>query len=174
VSYLDLLAAVAQIVGGTRPDVTHSSVTEAQLPYWFSGRDSQDATGVDGLAGCFSVPTEVLTATPVGLVLPGPWRPDPSMSAYPTQGHKFLEDEVHVRIMVGHDAEQALMARLVNFRDTVPPVFDAHMQLRNTPGVGSAWCNEGDFIEVAWGGKVYFAMAFIVRIARSLNVTYTG
>lgn len=173
-SFLDLLTAVARVVGGTQPDATHSSVPVAQQPYWYSGRDAGDSTGVAGVAGCFSVPTDVLTATPVGLVLPGPWRPDQSLPAFPMQGHKFTEDEVHVRIMVGHDAEQALIARLVNFRDTVPPVFDAHMQLLNTPGVASAWCNEGDFIEVQWGGNVYFALAFIVRVQRGANVTYTA
>lgn len=173
-SFLDLLSAVAQVVGGTQPDAAHSSVVAAQQPYWYSGRDTGDSTGVAGLAGCYSVPTDVLGPTPVGLVLPGPWRPDPSLPAFPTQGHKFLEDEIHVRIMVGHDAEQELMARLVNFRDTVPPAFDANMQLRGAAGVSSAWCNEGDFIEVAWGGDVYFALTFIVRVARGLNVMYSG
>lgn len=166
-AYLDLLAAVARIVGGTQPDA-------AGQPYWFSGHDAGDASGVAGLAGCWSVPTETLGATPVGLVLPGPWRPDSTMPAFPTQGHKFSEDEVHVRVMVGHDSEQALMARLVNFRDSVPPVFDAHMQLLNTAGVASAWCNEGDFQEVMWGGNVYFALVFVVRVQRGLSVTYTG
>ena len=173
-SFLDLLAAVAQVVGGTQPDATHSTVPAANQPYWYSGRDAADGTGVAGLAGCYSIPTEVLGATPVGLVLPGPWRPDPSMPAFPMSGHKFTEDEVHVRIMVGHDAEQGLMARLVGFRDTVPLVFDAHMQLLSTPGVTSAWCNEGDLVEVMWGGNVYFALTFIVRVQRGLAATYVG
>lgn len=173
-SYQTLLDAVARAVGGTRPDAAHSSVLAAQQPYWFSGVDTGDGSGVAGLAGCFSVPTEQLNATPVGMVFVGPWRPDPTMPAYATQGHKFSEDEIHVRILVGHDAEQTLVARLVNFRDTVPPALDSHMQLFNTAGVVSAWCNEGDFIEMMWGGNVYFALTFIVRVQRGLSVTYTG
>jgi hypothetical protein len=173
-AFLDLLSAVAHVVGGTQPAQNQTTVSATQLPYWYSGHDTGDSSGVAGLAGCWSVPTEVIGATPVGMVLPGPWRPDSSMPAFPMQGHKFTEDEVHVRIMVGHDAEQALMARLVNFRDTVPPVFDAHMQLLNTTGVSSAWCNEGDFLEVQWGGNVYFALAFIVRVQRGTNVTYSA
>lgn len=173
-AYQALLDAVAKVVGGTQPSAGQTSVPTEQQPYWFSGKDAGDATGVGGLAGCWSIPTELVTSTPVGMVFVGPWRPDPTIPAYPMQGHKFSEDEIHVRVMVGHDAGQVLIARLVNFRDTVPPAFDAHMQLFNSLGVGSAWCNEGDFIEMAWGGNVYFALTFIVRVTRGLTVSYTG
>jgi len=171
VTYLNLLSAVARVVGGTHPDTAHSTVTASQLPYWYSGRDTGDNSGVSGLVGCWSLPTELIGGTPVGMVLPGPWKPDEVLS-YPMQGRKFVEDQVHVRIMVGHDDEQAQMAALVNFRDTVPPAFDGHMELFNTPGVVSAWSNEGDFLEVLWGGNVYFALVFIIRVQRGLNVTY--
>lgn len=178
-AYLDLLAAVARVVGGTQPTLAQltalqSPVSAGQQPYWYSGRDAGDSTGLPNLAGCWSVPTELLGATPVGMVMQGPWRPDPSLPAFPMGGRKFTEDEVHVRIMVGHDAEQALIARVMNFRDTLPAVFDGNMQLRNTPNVASAWCNEGDFVEVQWGGNVYFALAFIVRVQRGLPTTYTA
>jgi hypothetical protein len=172
--YQALLDAVARVVGGTQPDAAHASVPAERRPYWFSGVDTGDSSGVAGLAGCWSVPTEQVTSTPVGMVFVGPWRPDPTMQPFPVGGHKYTEDEIHVRVMVGHDASQTLIARLVNFRDTVPPAFEAHMQLLGTSGVTSAWCNEGDFIEMTWGGNVYFALTFIVRVARGLNVTYVG
>ena len=172
-SYLDLLNAVARVVGGTQPSASQSSVAAALQPYWFSGRDTGDSSGVAGLVGCFSLPTSTIDATPVAMVLPGPWRPN-SNFPFPTQGHKFTEDDVHVRVMVGHDDEQAQMARLVNFRDTLPPAFDAHMQLFGSAGVSTAWSNEGDFLEVLWSGNVYFALQFVVRVQRSLPVAYVG
>jgi hypothetical protein len=174
VSFDALLAAVARAVGGTQPSAALSTVPAPLQPYWYSGRDAADGTGVSGVVGCFSLPVATIDATPVAMVLPGPWRPDQSMPTYPMQGHKFTEDDIHVRVMVGHDDETAQMARLVNFRDTVPPAFDAHMQLFNTLDVAAAWCNEGDFIEVLWSGNVYFAMQFIVRVQRGSPVSYTG
>jgi hypothetical protein len=174
-AYLDLLNALARVVGGTQPDAAHSSVTAALQPYWYSGLETGDATGVPGIAGCFSVPTELITATPVGMVLQGPWAPDAALGmSGPRQGHRFTTDTIHVRTMVGHDAEADLMARLANFRDLVPAAFDAHMQLFGQPNVSSAWCETGDFIEVEWAGNVYFALVFMISVQRALPVTYIG
>lgn len=165
-AFLDMLNAAAKVVGGTQPDPTGN-------PYWFSGRDVGDSSGVAGLSGCWSLPPSVLGATPIAMVLPGPWRP--ADVTYPTQGHKFEEQELHVRVMVGHDDEQAQLALLVPFRDLVPPAFDSHMMLFNTAGVTSAWCSEGDFLEVSWpAGTTYFALIFVVRCQRAITVTYTG
>jgi hypothetical protein len=170
-AYLDLLNAVARVVGGTQPDAAHATVPAALQPYWFSGKDTGDASGVAGLAGCSSLPPEVIQATPVGMVLPGPWHP---LDATPIGGRKFTEDQIHVRVLVGHDDLTAQMARLVPFRDLVPPAFDGHMQLFNSAGVMTAWCADGDFMEVTWGGDVYVALVFIVHVQRALPVTYVG
>lgn len=173
--YFDLLNAVARVVGGTQPAAAQSSVVDPSLqPYWYSGVDTGDSTGVPGLAGCFSVPSQSLHAAPVGMVLQGPWAPDATLSQGPRQGRRFTVDTIHVRIMVGHDAEAKLMGALANFRDVVPAAFDAHMQLFASTGVTTAWCESGDFIEVEWAGNVYFALVFMVSVQRALSVTYTG
>lgn len=170
-AYLDVLNAVARVAGGTQPTAAQSSAPAAQQPYWFSGRDSGDGSGVAGLTGCWSLPTDPIDTTPVGMVMPGPWRPD---EAFPTQGHTFSEDQVHLRVLTGHDTLQTGLSRLVNFRDSVPPAFNTHMQLFNTPGVAAAWCADGDFMEISWAGNVYWAMVFVIRVQRSISVTYTG
>jgi hypothetical protein len=176
VAYQDLLNAVARVVGGTQPSTGQSSVgTDAEgfnrQPYWFSGVDTGDSTGVTGLVGCFSLPMSSLDATPVGMVLPGPWKPE---QPFPTQGRKFLEDQVHVRVMTGHDAIGAQMAMLVNFRDLVETAFNQHMQLFGTAGVLAAKCESGDFVEVDLGGTTYLAVEFYVNVQRGLSVAYAG
>src|SRR5690349_7862039 len=105
-AYLDLLNAVARVVGGSQPNSSQASVTADLQPYWWSGRDVGDSTGVSGLVGCFSLPSQVISATPVGMVLPGSWRPDPTLPSA-RQGRKYMEDDIHIRIMVGHDDETA-------------------------------------------------------------------
>lgn len=172
--YFDLLKAVAQVVGGTQPSLTQTSVSPALQPYWYSGVDAGDGSGVAGIAGCFSVPTDSIQATPVGMVLQGPWKPDTTVASGPRQGHKYSEEQIHVRVMVGHDDEPDLMAALANFRDTVPTAFDTHMQLLQTTGVMQAWCADGDFLEVEWAGNVYLSLVFIVTVLRALPVTYVG
>jgi hypothetical protein len=170
-AYQDLLNAVAHVVGGTQPSAGQTTAPAVLQPYWYSGRDSADGTGVAGLVGCSSLPPEIIQATPVGMVLPGPWHP---LEATPIGGRKFVEDQIHVRVLVGHDDLTTQMARLVPVRDLVPPAFDGHMQLFNTPGVTTAWCADGDFMEVSWGGNVYVALVFIVHVQRVLTTTYTG
>jgi hypothetical protein len=168
--YLDLLSAVARVVGGTQPSPAQASVPAILQPYWYSGLETGDGSGVPGIAGCFSVPTELIATTPIGIVFQGPWRPD--LTAGPMQGHRFSEDTIHVRCLVGHDAEADLMAALANFRDLIPAAFDAHMQLFATPGVMTAWCDQGDFIEMDWAGSTYLALVFMVSVRRALSVTY--
>lgn len=175
-SYQGLLNAVAQVVGGTQPNATQSSVAAALQPYWFSGVDSGDNSGVSGIAGCFSIPTESLNNTPVAIVLP-----DGFVSlnlgggeVFPRQGKKYREDTVHLRVMTGHADLQTQMAQLVAFADSVPTAFDTHMQLFNSSGVDTADCSTGVFLEVEWPvGTVYMALQFVLKIHRAISVTYT-
>lgn len=170
-SYLTLLNAVAQVVGGTQPNSTLSSVATALQPYWYSGADTTDGTGVAGLAGCFSLPTEQLNSTPVAMVLPDAWNP---LQPFPTQGRKYREDLVHVRVMVGHTDLQTAFVQLVNFADLVPTAFDTHMMLFNQANVDTADCSAGSFLEVEWPvGTVYYALQFVVKVHRAIPVTYT-
>jgi hypothetical protein len=162
---------VAQVVGGTQPSAAQASVPATLQPYWFSGADTGDGSGVAGVVGCFSLPQGALNSTPVGMVLPAVWKP---LEPRPMQGRKFIEDEVRVRILTGHDDITLQMALLVNFRDTVELAFNQHMQLFNTPGVLTTNCREGTFLEVDLGGTVYLAVEFNVFVQRGLAATYVA
>lgn len=171
-----MLNAVAQVVGGTQPNAAQSSVATALQPYWFSGIDTGDNTGVSGIAGCFSIPTESLNNTPVAIVLPDAFAPQDlgGGQVFPRQGKKYREDTVHLRVMTGHSDLQTQMATLVGFADSVPTAFDTHMTLFNSTGVDTADCSAGVFLEVEWPvGTVYMALQFVLKIRRSIPVTYT-
>jgi hypothetical protein len=173
VAYLDLLNAVAQVVGGTKPSAAQvavgSTVAVANQPYWYSGLDAQDSSGVAGLVGCFSLPTEAVPGGPFAMVIPDAWLP---LEQFPTQGHERREDTVHVRVMAGHTDLQSAMAQLVNFADLVPTAFNTHMTLFGQANVFTAWCSQGAFLEVEWPvGTVYMAIQFTVQVQRSIPVT---
>lgn len=171
-SYLTLLNAMAQVVGGTQPDAGHASVPTAQQPYWYSGYDTGDSTGVSGLAGCHSLPTEVLGNLPVAMILPD--RREPLAEDYPVQGEYSREDTIRVRVFAGNNDMQTVMGQLVNVADAVPAAFNAHLELLATQDVMAAICDRCQFLEVEWGGTVYFAIEFTVRVQRSSSVVYQG
>lgn len=178
-SYQALVNAVAQIVGGTQPSnaqTTASAGPPDQRPYWFSGVDSIDGSGVAGLVGCWSVAPDILNTTPVALVLPEGWAPQSigGGQPFPRQGRKYREDVIHLRVVTGHADLQSQMALLINFADTIPAAFDAHMTLLGQANVDTADCSTGVFLEVEWPvGTVYMALQFIIRIRRAIPVTYS-
>src|SRR5205085_2481683 len=135
-SQLTLVAAIAQVVGGTQPTQQQaalgSGVAPPYLTYWYSGRDVGDGSGVSGLVGCFSVPTELLSQMPVAMVIPDRWEPT---QPFPTQGEKLRVDRFTVRLFVGNNDMQSLIAQMLNFADTVPSAFDSHMELLGQVGV---------------------------------------
>jgi len=92
---------------------------------------------------------------------------------YPTQGHKELEDTVHVRVMVGHSNLATMMLLVAAFHDVVPAAFDTHMTLFGSSNVLAASCDGPEWLEVEWGGSTYAALEFQVRIQRVLPVTYS-
>jgi hypothetical protein len=165
-TYGDLLKAMARLVGGNQPDATNN-------PYWFSGRDVGDSSGVAGLAGCYWPAPEVIQDTPVALILPVGGK---LLQPFPTQGHKQLEDEVHVRVMVGHSDLPTMLTAVADFYDLVPATFDANMQLLNVaPNViFAANCHPPQVLEVEWGGSAYAALEFPVLIQRNIPVTYSA
>lgn len=187
-AYLSLLGAVAQVVGGTQPTlgqlqagqngiggdlsaVDKLDIQTRQQPYWYSGSDVGDSSGVTGLAGCYSLPTEIVGATPVGMVLPSGWNP---LERNPFQGFKNRIDDIRVRIMISSGDLMAITAQLVDFADLIPTAFDHNMQLFASTGVGQADCSIGRFLEVEWGGKGYFCVEFTVATLRSIPVTRTA
>ena len=181
-SYPTLRDAIARIVGGTQPDNAHTSIAPPstvgnvtapdQRPFWFSGADTGDASGVAGLAGCWSVPTEKIPVTPVAMVLPDSWQPD-AQFPFPVQGHKYRDDRLVVRLFTGNAPMQIAISQLEVFADTVTDAFDHHMQAFGEAGVSTVDCSTGRFLEVNWGGAAYFAIDFRVTVYRGLPVSRT-
>ncbi len=176
-SYQSLLNALARTVGGTQPTAGQaaagSGVPLVQQPYWFSGADAGDASGVSGLAGCFSVPTEKITLTPVAMILPDSWAPN-ALTPYPTAGHKYRDDRVVVRVFTGNAAMQVAISQLNVFADAITDAFDHHMQAFGEANVGTVDCSVGRFLEVDWGGGAFFAIDFRVTVLRGIPVTRTA
>lgn len=170
-SYQDVLNAVARVVGGSQPQEGQSSVTDDRQPYWFSGADSGDGSGISGVVGCFSLPVGTLDSTPVGMVLPASWRRE---GQFPHQGSKFLSDEIRVRVLTGHDDVTGAMAFLSNFRDLVESAFDSHMELFGAAGVTAADAQSGEFLEVDLGGTTYLAVEVVVMVRRAVATTYVA
>jgi hypothetical protein len=182
VSYQSLLNALARTVGGTQPDNAHTSVPAPktvngvllpdQRPFWFSGVDTGDGTGVAGLPGCWSVPTEIVARTPMAMVLPDGWQPN-AMTPYPIPGHKYRDDRIVIRLFTGNAPMQVAIAQLIAFADIVTDAFDHHMGGFGEPNVSTVDCSTGRFLEVDWGGAAYFAVDFRVTILRGIPVTRT-
>ena len=170
-AFQDVLNAVARVVGGTQPASNQSSITDDRQPYWFSGADTGDGSGIPGVVGCFALPVGTLDSTPVGMVLPASWR---KTDAYPHQGRKFLEDNVRVRVLTGHDDVTGAMAFLSDFRDLVESAFDSHMELFGQAEVTAADARSGEFLEVDLGGTTYLAVEVVLLVRRAVSVTYTG
>lgn len=176
-AFQDVLNAVARVVGGTQPDDAHTTaVVDPEdgfdyRPYWFSGADAGDGTGIPGVVGCYSLPVGKLDVTPVGMVLSATWKRE---GQFPTQGQKFLSDELRVRVLTGHDNVTGDMAFLVNFRDLVEPAFDTHMELFGAAGVTAADAQSGEFLEIDLGGTTYLAAEVVVMVRRAVSVTYTA
>lgn len=163
-AYGNLLIAVAKVVGGNQPDA-------AGKPYWYSGKDKGDGSGVSGLAGAWWPAPEIVQDTPVALILPGPGK---LLQPFPHQGQKQIEDNIHVRVMVGHADLQTMLLMVVDFHDLVMSAFDTHMQLFGSTGVSSANCGPPQVLEVEWGGSSYAALEFVVKTVRMLPVSYQG
>lgn len=166
-----MLNAVARVVGGTQPPAGQSSVTDSRQPYWYSGVDAGDGTGIAGVVGCFSLPVGTLDTTPVGMVLPASWKRE---QQFPTQGSKFQSDELRVRVLTGHDDITGAMAFLSNFRDLVESAFDSHMELFGAIGVTAADAQSGAFLEIDLGGTTYLAAEVVVIVRRAVSVTYVA
>lgn len=176
-----LLNAVARVVGGTQPDNTHTTASAGSLtpptspdrrPYWFSGIDTGDGSGVAGLPGCWSLPLEQIgDVSPIAMVFPDTGS---DLDAFPTQGHRRIETLIHVRVLTGHGDLMTNMAALVNFDDLVQAAFNTHMNLFGEAFVDTAWCSPGTHLEVAWPeGTVYNAIQFVVHVHRNIAVNYS-
>lgn len=162
--FLDVLSAIAHVAGGTQPDPFGK-------PYWYSGKDTGDSTGVTGLSGCWAVPDETLADTPIGLVLPGSWRlPNDIL----TQGMEYNEDDVILHVLVNRSPIQAQLAILAPFRDSVPVAFRGHMTAFGVADALALFASSGRFIEQEWGGQEYLGLEFTIRVQRAPHVTYTA
>jgi hypothetical protein len=144
-----LLNAVAQVVGGTAPN-------PATEPFWFSGSQVGDGTGVAGLKGCFSTPPGSIEDPPMAFVIGGPFR----LTDEPRQGIKGYEDMDY--------------SILDPFRDSVPAAFDSHMQLFSTPTVLDAVIVSGRPGFFAWGRFPFVGWEFGLRVRRLAPIVYSA
>ena len=154
-----LLNQLAKVVGGTvNPKDSH----------FFSGAIAADGTGIDGIKGCYSLPPKNITTTPVGIILPGPFK-----AQLASQGEEDNEDEVRLLLLVAPYDGTYTYATLTPFRDLVTAAFRAHMSAGGLVDQ-YAWVSAGTPAVHSWGGLDYFAWDFTISVHRSLAVTYTA
>lgn len=162
-TFQDLLGAVAQVVGGTQPN-------PASDPFFYSGYQVGDGTGVAGLRGCYSTPPGAIQDPPLAFCMGGPFR----LTEEPRQGIKGYEDSVSVQIMVGRVETSLDYSILDPYRDTIPAAFDTHMQLFAAANVLDAVIVSGRPGFFAWGRLPYVGWEFVLRVRRLTPTTYTA
>lgn len=165
-AYLAILNKVAQLVGGTAPDPINS-------PYFFSGSQVGDNTGIAGIAGCYSIPPETLPDPPIGIVIPENFTlQGPAHSGQLMQGNEDNEDHIRIWVLLWRNDAPTQYANLIPFRDGVPALFRAHMQLGGLVNI-DAFIVAGHSAVMKWNGTEYLGWEFILRVRQLLSVTYT-
>lgn len=162
-TFQDLLNAVAQVVGGTAPNL-------AADPFWYSGFQVGDGTGVAGLRGCYSTPPGAAQDPPLGFVMGSSFR----LNEEPRQGIKGYDDSIRIQIMVGHVEPTTDYSILDPYRDSVPAAFDSHMQLFGTPSVLDAVITSGKPGFLAWAGQPYVGWDFVLRVRRLAPIVFSS
>lgn len=161
--FQSLLNAVAQVVGGTQPN-------PANDPFWFSGFQVGDGTGVAGLHGCHSLPPGAIEDPPEAFVAGGALR----LTEEPRQGIKGYDDDIRIQIMVGRVDLITDYSVLDPFRDLVPAAFDTHMQLFATPTVLDAVITSGKPGFLSYANSPYVGWEFVLRVRRLSPTVYTA
>lgn len=169
-TFYDVVSAIALTVGGTQPDAVNK-------PYWFSGYDANDGTGVANLHGCYAEPPSAINDPPIGIILPT------SFTAHAPGGDSDrlvfgMEeqiDDIRLWILVRKIDPKTAWPNLAPFRDTVPDALRQHLQFGNyptsIPGVEQAWINSGQIIRTDYAGVEYAGWEFNVRVMRLLATT---
>lgn len=162
-TFQDLLGAVAQVVGGTQPDAVNN-------PFWYSGFEVGDGTGVAGIKGCMSVPPGAIQDTPMAFCMGSTLR----LSEEPRQGIKGYEDMIRIQLFVGRVETSVDYSVLDPFRDLIPAAFDSHMQLFATANVLDAVIIGGNPAALTWASQPYIGWDFHLRVRRLSSIIYSA
>ena len=165
-----ILNQVALLIGGTQS-------TDPQSPYFFSGVRAGDGTGLVGVNGAYSIPSETLDCEPpVALMFPNSFTAmGPAHHGQLMQGNEDNEDLIHIWLLVWRGDLPTEYALMVAFRDAVPALFRGHMQLSGmspAPNV-DAFIIDGRTGTMHWGGQDYMGWEFVLRVRQLYSVTYT-
>src|SRR5579863_9873548 len=96
-TFSDVFDAIALLVGGTQPSPT----TE---PFFYSGAQVGDSSGINGIKGCYSMPPEVINCDPpFGVLLLGTGTDGSDFrgGSILMRGENFKQDLVRLQICVG-------------------------------------------------------------------------
>lgn len=169
-AFSDVFDAIALIVGGTQPDAT------AQ-PFFYSGAQKGDSTGISGIRGCYSAPPLSINCdTPFAVVLMGTGTDGADFrgSGMLMQGENFPVDLVKLQICTGLTDSENQYDALMAFRDLVPSTFAGKLSLNSTATVLDAFPQDYKFGNVTWAGTEYMALEFRIRVRRQITQTYAA
>jgi len=165
-AYLDILNRIGLLIGGSQPNA-------AESPYFYSGVQVGDGTGVQGIQGAYSIPPETLPDPPVALVLPDGFElGGTGHREVLMQGNEYNEDEIKIWLLLWRNDAPTQFSSLVPFRDLIPALFRGHMQLNGLTDT-DAFVVRGHVSVMRWAGIDYLGWEFILRVRQVLVVAYS-
>ena len=169
-AFSDVFDAIALIVGGTQPDATGQ-------PFFYSGAQKGDSTGISGIKGCYSAPPLSINCdTPFAVVFMGAGTDGSDFrgGSNLTQGTLFKQDMVKLQICTGLTSPNYQYDTLMDFRDTIPNTLAGKLTLNSTATVFDAFPQDYRFANVEWAGTTYMCLEFHIRVRRWVAQTWTA
>lgn len=169
-AFSDVFDAIALIVGGTQPDTV-------KQPFFYSGAQKGDSTGISGIKGCYSAPPLSINCdTPFAVVLLGTGTDGSDFRGGTVlmQGENFPQDMVRLQICTGLTDPENQYNTLMDFRDVVPATFAGKLSLNSTATVLDAFPQDYKFAHVTWAGTEYMCLEFRIRVRRQITQTYSA
>jgi hypothetical protein len=169
--FQDLLDAIAKLVGGNQPDPQTN-------PHFYSGYKNQDASGVAGLHGCYSVPPESIQEPPLAVLIPGPFNVNSDKAKdLLVQGEEYNVDNLKLFLFVRNNDSKTQFANLNPFRDLIPAVFRGAVQLGNPAlivgqTILQITCADGRPGVFTYAGTSLIGWEYTLRVIRMLAVSY--
>lgn len=164
---------IALIVGGTQPDpINH--------PYFYSGSQVNDGTGLAGVNGCFAAPPSVINCEPpYGILMLRDFTDggDPSAMERLTYGQLFREDTIQLKLCVPSktDTFERQYAAVMNLRDLLNNALAAKLTASSSPNVWQAWAYKGRWGHFPWASIDHFALELDILVKRDvLGQTFTA
>lgn len=171
--YQTLLDTVAQLIGGTAPDATGR-------PHYFSGAEVGDGTELGHgtalpLKGCWSTFPAVLEDSPYAIVMPdsatiqGPEKVDVFVT-----GEEWNVDVLRIQFFLALIDHVTVWPQIIIYRDLIPAVFRAHMQLNATPNVITAMPRSLRAAVLAYGHTEYVGWECMLHVQRVIQPVYAA